>query len=66
VLDLRSFVFVNVDLSLMLQRDPEGEWLLLDAATALGPTGTGVATTILSDQSGPVGVATQALLVAPR
>jgi hypothetical protein len=66
VLDLKSFVFVNVDLSVMLQRDPAGEWLLLDAATAIGPDGTGVATSTLADQSGPVGRALQALLVAPR
>jgi Thioesterase-like superfamily len=66
VLDLKSFVFVNVDLSVMLQRDPEGEWLLLDAATAIGPSGTGVATSTLADQSGHVGRALQALLVASR
>jgi hypothetical protein len=66
VLDLKSFVFVNVDLSVMLERDPDGEWLLLDAATAIGPNGTGVATSTLADQSGQVGRALQALLVAPR
>jgi Thioesterase-like superfamily len=66
VLDLKSFAFVNVDLSVMLERDPAGEWLLLDAVTAIGPSGTGVARTALADQSGPVGRALQALLVAPR
>jgi hypothetical protein len=66
VLDVRAFLFINVNVNVMLQRDPAGEWLLLDAVTAIGPNGTGVATSTLSDQSGPVGHVAQALLVAPR
>jgi Thioesterase-like superfamily len=66
MLDLQSFLFVNVDLSLRLHRDPVGEWLLMDAVTAIGPNGTGVATSTMSDQAGPVGLGSQALLVAPR
>jgi hypothetical protein len=66
VLDARAFLFINVNLNVMLQRDPAGEWLLLDAVTAIGPGGTGVATATLSDQSGAVGHVAQALLVAPR
>jgi Thioesterase-like superfamily len=66
VLDVRSYVFINVNLSVMLHRDPAGEWLLMDAVTAAGPDGTGVATSILSDTAGPVGRGMQALLVAPR
>jgi Thioesterase-like superfamily len=66
VLDVQAFLFINVNVNVMLQRDPEGEWLLLDAVTAIGPNGTGVATSILSDQSGAVGHVAQALLVAPR
>jgi hypothetical protein len=66
MLDARAFLFINVNLNVLLQRDPAGEWLLLDAVTAIGPAGTGVATTALSDQSGTVGHVAQALLVAPR
>ncbi|MDQ2877147.1 MAG: thioesterase family protein [Actinomycetota bacterium] len=66
MLDVRAFMFINVDLNVMLQRDPEGEWLLMDAVTAIGPTGSGVATSILSDTAGPVGRGAQALLIALR
>jgi hypothetical protein len=66
VLDVATFLFINVNVNVMLQRDPEGEWLLLDAVTAIGPSGTGVATSTLSDPAGPVGHVAQALLVAPR
>jgi hypothetical protein len=66
VLDPMRFLFINVDLTVVLQRDPAGEWLLLDAATAIGDRGTGVAETVLSDADGPCGRALQTLLVAPR
>ena len=66
VLDPMRFLFINVDLTVVLQRDPAGEWLLLDAATTIGDRGTGVAETVLSDADGPCGRALQTLLVAPR
>jgi hypothetical protein len=66
VLDPMRFLFINVDLTVALQRDPAGGWLLLDAATTIGDRGTGVAETILSDADGPCGRALQTLLVAPR
>ena len=66
VLDPMRFLFINVDLTVVLQRDPAGEWLLLDAATTIGDRGTGVAETVLSDVDGPCGRALQTLLVAPR
>ncbi len=66
VLDPARFLFINVDLTVVLQRDPAGEWLLLDAATSIGDRGTGLAETILSDADGPCGRALQTLLIAPR
>ena len=66
VLDPARFLFLNVDLKVMLHRDPVGEWLLLDAATSIGPAGTGVAASTLSDTTGPCGHGMQTLLVAPR
>ena len=66
VLDAAQFLFVNVDLTVVLSRDPVGDWLLLDAATTIGETGTGLAETTLSDTRGPFGTALQTLLVAPR
>jgi Thioesterase-like superfamily len=65
-LDPTAFIFINVDLTVILQRDPVGEWLLLDALTTTGGTGTGLADTLLSDTSGVVGTGIQTLLVAPR
>jgi hypothetical protein len=50
----------------VLQRDPVGEWLLLDAATSIGDRGTGRAETIVSDRYGACGLALQTLLVALR
>jgi hypothetical protein len=49
-----------------LQRDPAGEWLLLDSRTTMGGNGAGLAETQLSDRSGIVGIGIQTLLVAPR
>jgi hypothetical protein len=42
------------------------EWICLDARTAISPGGVGLATSVLSDVSGPVGVGAQSLLIAPR
>jgi Thioesterase-like superfamily len=64
-LDPARFIFINVDLTVVLQRDPEGDWLLLDSVTTTGGTGTGLARTELSDASGVAGTGLQTLLVAP-
>jgi hypothetical protein len=65
-LDPRIYIFINVDLTVVLHRDPAGEWLLLDAVTTMDGTGTGLAETTLSDAAGEVGVGLQTLLVSPR
>jgi hypothetical protein len=65
-LDPRADIFINVDLTVILHRDPVGEWLQLDALTAMGGTGTGLAETRLSDSAGEIGIGVQTLLVAPR
>jgi len=61
-----AYIFINVDLTVILQRDPVGEWLLLDAMTTMGGTGTGLAETTLADKTGIVGTGVQTLLVAQR
>jgi Thioesterase-like superfamily len=66
VLDPVKFLFVNVDLTVALTRDPVGEWLCLDSVSTIGDRGSGLAETVLSDVSGPCGRALQTLLVAPR
>ena len=60
------WLFVNVDLGVHLEREPEGEWLAMDARTRFGPAGAGLCTSVLSDARGRVGVTTQSLLVGPR
>lgn len=60
-----GFIFINTDLTVVLPRDPMGEWLLLEASTVIGADGTGLATTRLADQAGSFGRAMQTLLVAP-
>ncbi len=42
-LDWRRFLFINVDLSVHLHREPEGEWVYLDALTLPEPSGLGPA-----------------------
>jgi Thioesterase-like superfamily len=61
-----QFLFINVDLTLILPRDPVGEWLLLGAVTTIEGRGTGLAETSVSDAGGRCGTAVQTLLVAPR
>jgi Thioesterase-like superfamily len=66
VLDPTKYLFINVDLTVILQRDPVGEFVLLDAESTMGGTGTGLAETRLADTGGVFGTAIQTLLVAPR
>ncbi|HET9895442.1 MAG TPA: thioesterase family protein [Streptosporangiaceae bacterium] len=65
VLPATSFTFINTDLTVALQRDPVGDWLLLEASTVIGANGTGLATTRLADTRGSFGRGMQTLLVAP-
>jgi acyl-CoA thioesterase superfamily protein/acyl-Coa thioesterase superfamily protein len=61
-----QYLFINVDLTVVLPRDPAGAWLLLESSTTVGSDGTGLAMTRLSDQIGACGRGWQTLLVAPR
>ncbi len=61
-----EYLFINADLSVTLNRPPEGEWIGLDARTLLHPGGIAWAQSILHDERGPLGLATQALVVQPR
>jgi hypothetical protein len=65
-LDWSRYLFINVDLSVHLHRMPEGEWVCLDSVTLPEPNGVGMADTRLLDERGPIGRATQTLLVAER
>ena len=64
-LSAARFIFINVDLTVVLPRDPVGDWLLLESSTVIGADGTGLATTRLADPLGSFDRALQTLLVAP-
>lgn len=65
VLDYRHYSFVNNDLTINLLRQPQGEWICVDARTLLGPDGCALAESQLFDAQGLIGRATQSLLVRP-
>ena len=60
------YMFINPDLTLYLEREPASEWICLAATTRIAPGGIGISESVLYDQHGRVGRATQALLVARR
>ncbi|MDA0170388.1 thioesterase family protein [Solirubrobacter taibaiensis] len=66
VLDWGRYLFVNTELTVHFLRAPAGEWVLLDAATQIAEGGAGIASSVLSDRTGPVARGAQALFVAPR
>jgi hypothetical protein len=61
-----THVFINPDLTLYVERLPEGEWIGLDARTRVGGAGSGVSDSALYDERGRVGRAQQSLYVAER
>ena len=65
-LSATEYIFINVDVTVALPRDPVGDWLLLEAQATIGAEGTGLALSRISDQHGPCGRGWQTLLVAPR
>lgn len=65
-LDYQRYLFINVDISVHLERMPVGEWVCVDAQTLPQPTGNGTAESVLSDGRGRIGRALQTLLIAQR
>ena len=41
-LDFHRYLFINTELTVHLTREPEGEWVCLDAVTRTGPQGVGL------------------------
>jgi hypothetical protein len=66
VLPFDDYLFINADLTISFDRRPQGEWIALDARTLLHPGGIGWSESVLHDELGPVGRATQALVVQRR
>jgi len=63
-LDWGRWSFLNVDLDVHLARPVAGEWVLLDATTQLGPAGSALARSTLSDVRGVVGAGLQTLVLS--
>jgi hypothetical protein len=66
VLSWDDFLYINPDLTLYIEREPEGEWICLDSRTLIPAGGIGTSESVLYDRRGRVGRAIQALLVARR
>jgi hypothetical protein len=58
-----QFLFINTDLTVYLHRQPESEWICLDAETDVDPRGVGVAHSHLYDERGPIGHSLQGLFI---
>ncbi|MFR9750650.1 thioesterase family protein [Nocardia sp. 004] len=66
VLDWSRYLFINTDLTVTMHRQPEGEWVCLDAVTHPQPYGIGLAESALYDEKGPLGRSTQTLFLSAR
>jgi acyl-Coa thioesterase superfamily protein/acyl-CoA thioesterase superfamily protein len=66
ILDFARYSFLNLDLTINLLRRPIGEWICVDARTFLGPSGCGLAESMLYDVHGAIGRATQSLAIRAR
>jgi hypothetical protein len=66
VLDFRHWVFINVDLTVQLERLPAGEWICVDAVTRPRPNAIGSSDSVLYDSQGRIGRALQTLIFTQR
>lgn len=65
-LPITEFTFVNPDLTVYLNRPPDGEWLGLSARSVPQPNGVGLVQSVLFDRSGEIGRSAQSLLIRAR
>jgi len=65
-LHYREWMFINADVSVTLRRPPDGHWVGLEASTYPEPDGVGMSDTMLRDERGMLGRATQSLFVGPQ
>ena len=63
--DPREVAFPNLDLTAHLFRQPAGEWVGFDTRVSFGAGGVGLTSTVLHDESGPMGAMAQVLTVRP-
>ncbi len=57
-----GYGLINADLGVSLHRQLEGEWVHLQSTTRVGSDGIGLCTTLIGDEGGNIGVATQSLI----
>jgi len=62
-LERGAHLFINPDLTVSLHRAAQGEWIGLDAATAVEPYGIGLALGVLHDETGRIGTSLQSLII---
>jgi acyl-coenzyme A thioesterase PaaI-like protein len=65
-LDWSVWSFLNVDLDIHLARPVVGDWILLDAHTQLGGSGSALTRSTISDGEGELGCTAQTLVLALR
>jgi len=65
-LDVGKYLFVPVNLTVALAREPATEWTAMRAQTSLSDDGVGVTRAQLFDERGVIGEAVQTLYVEPR
>ena len=63
--DPKEVAFPNVDLTVHLFAEPEGEWLGFDTSVTFGAGGIGVTSSVIHDRRGPLGVMAQSLTIRP-
>jgi hypothetical protein len=61
----RDVSFINPDLTIVIHREPVGEWFGIQALSHWQPDGIGLADALLFDTEGAVGRALQTLLIRP-
>jgi hypothetical protein len=66
VLSWDEHIFINPDLTLYIEREPVGEWVALQSRMRVARGSVASAESVIWDEYGRVGRATQALLVGPR
>ncbi|MBR0738704.1 thioesterase family protein [Bradyrhizobium liaoningense] len=66
IVDMRSWTFINPEISLYFFRPPEDDWILIRAATRVGAKGAGLTTATLSDRKGPFAEVMQAMTFERR
>jgi hypothetical protein len=66
VLTWDEHIFINPDLTVQIEREPDGEWVALQSQMWVAPGSVALAESVLWDERGRIGRATQSLLVDRR